>query len=711
MGVKFAKAAAVAGILLVVIGSLHSAAAGPNPNKAPPAAIFVANPYDVTAYPLGSKGDVPPIAVTTDMASPYGIARDSAGRIYVANSATNTITVYAANAGGNVSPLAVIGGSNTGLADPIGVALDATDKIYVLNGSTSSVTIYAPLDASTGVLNETPIATIAGSKTQLLSPADIAVTGGGEIYVANQLGGPRKPRRYAPGVVTVYSAGSNGNVAPTATISGLATALVDPLSIALDSENNIYVANAYGQTDGKKSVAWDSSIVTYPAGSTGNVGFADTVNGLATGIYYPDGLAVDSSGNMYTEGATDAEGISIFAAGSDGNVAPTTTIVGTHTGLVGSNRMVLDSDRNLYVSNSVGGAGGGSVTVYQSGASGDAAPLNTITSDFTGITGGASKIAVDSTGKIYVANLQGNSPGDSITIYSAGSYAVSAPIATISGDNTGLSFPVGVGVDANGKISVLNNNGTVTTYAAGSSGNATPVATLSINSGKNTAATGLAVDRSGKIYVSLTGVVICRRSCHQPNHGEVLVYRPGSDGNAKPAALINGPDTGLASPSAITVDQNGYLYVTNEGPTKASGVETGPGFFLHGTKAGPGSITIYQPGSDGDQKPIATIAGESTKIGFPTGIALDENTNIYVLDGYGGSFGGRIGINTASRSLQRNTIRTGIPKAGSVGLFSKIRILVFAAGGNGDVAPIATISGPYAGLNYPGGIAIGPTGP
>jgi sugar lactone lactonase YvrE len=711
-GLRLQGAAAVAGILLAVISPLRNAAAGPNPNKAPQAAIFVANPHDVTAYPIGSKGDVPPIALTTDMASPNGIARDSAGRIYVANSATNTITVYAANAGGNVSPLAVIGDSNTGLADPIGVALDATDKIYVLNGSTSSVTVYAPLDASTGVLNESPIATIFGSKTQLLSPVDIAVTGGGEIYVANQLGGPDKPRSYAPGVVTVYAAGSNGNVAPTATITGLATDLVDPLSLTLDSENNIYVANAYGQTSGKKSVAWDSSIVTYPAGSTGDVGFVASVNGLAAGIYYPDGLAVDSSGNMYTEGtSTDGQGISIFAAGSYGNVAPTTTIVGADTGLVGSNRMVLDSDRNLYVSNTFGGAGGGSVTVYQPGTSGDAPPLTTIPSDFTGITGGASKLAVDSTGKIYVANLRGNGPADSITIYSAGSYAVGAPIATISGDNTGLSFPVGVGVDANGNISVLNNNGTVTTYAAGSSGNATPVATLSINSGKNTAATGLAVDRSGKIYISVTGVVICRRSCHQPNHGEVLVYRPGSDGNAKPAALINGPDTGLASPSAITVDQNGYLYVTNEGPTKVSGVETGPGFFLHGTKAGPGSITIYQPGSDGDQKPIATIAGESTKIGFPTGIALDENTNIYVLDGYGGSFGGRIGIDTASRSLQRNTIRTGIPKAGSVGLFSKIRILVFAAGGNGDVAPIATISGPYAGLNYPGGIAIGPTGP
>ena len=591
--------------------------------------------------------------------------------------------------------------------------MDASDKIYVLNGAADSVTVYAPLDAGVGLLNETPIATIAGSKTQLLSPADIAVTGGGEIYVANQLGGPRKRRRYAPGVVTVYSAGSNGNVAPTATISGLATGLVDPLSITLDSENNIYVANAYGQTGGKKSVAWDSSIVTYPAGSTGDVGFVGAVNGLATGIYYPDGLAVDSSGNMYTQGtSTVGDGISIFAAGSYGNVAPTTTIVGADTGLVGSNRMVLDSDRNLYVSNSFGGAGGGSVTVYRSGASGNAAPLTTITSDFTGIAGGASKLAMDSTGKIYVANFQGNGRPDSVTVYSAGSYAVGAPIATISGDNTGLSSPIGVGVDANGNISVLDDNGTVTTYAAGSSGNATPIATLSINSGKNTEATGIAVGRSGKIYVSVTGVVICReRSCHQTSPGKVLVYRAGSDGNAKPAALISGPDTGLASPSAVAADQNGYLYVTNEGPAKVPYVVP-VGFSIKVTKAGPGSITIYQPGSDGDQKPIATIAGEITKIVSPTGIALDENTNIYVLNGFGGSLGGgHDSVDTVSQSLQRNTARTGIPKGGSVDTYSKVEILEFAAGGNGDVAPVSSIGGPFTGLNYPEGIAIGPTGP
>src|SRR5215469_8333318 len=268
--------AVLAAILLIIVGFVRDASAGTASRQPPKTAIFVANGYDVTAYPVGATGDVTPIALTTDMANPNGIARDSAGRIYVANSATNTITVYPASASGNASPIAVIGGSNTMLADPIGIALDAIDKIYVLNAFTSGVTIYAPLNGGLGVLNEAPIATIAGRKTQLLSPADIAVTGGGEIYVANHLGGPSKPRRFAPGVVTIYAAGSNGNVAPTA-IRGVATGLVDPFAIALDSANNIYVANDIGST---KLVAWDPSIVAFPAGSTGEAAFFESVNGL-----------------------------------------------------------------------------------------------------------------------------------------------------------------------------------------------------------------------------------------------------------------------------------------------------------------------------------------------------------------------------------------------------------------------------------------------
>lgn len=187
------------------------------------------------------------------------------GRIYLANAPTNTVTVYAANANGNVAPIAVIGGSNTMLASPTGIALDASGKIYVLNdleNRKGSITVYPPLETSTGVLNETPIATIAGSKTLLHNPAGIALDLTGDIYVASESGRRFRPHQsYDGGRVTVYSAGSNGNVAPIATISGTGTGLAYPVSVALDSAHNIYVANLY-TANNKTSLKYSPSITS-----------------------------------------------------------------------------------------------------------------------------------------------------------------------------------------------------------------------------------------------------------------------------------------------------------------------------------------------------------------------------------------------------------------------------------------------------------------
>ncbi|MFZ0033165.1 MAG: hypothetical protein WAK84_14975 [Candidatus Cybelea sp.] len=52
--------------------------------------------------------------------------------------------------------------------------------------------------------------------------------GSNNIYVANEGGGPS-----ARGIVTVYTAGANGDVAPVNTISGSNTGLAEPRGIAI----------------------------------------------------------------------------------------------------------------------------------------------------------------------------------------------------------------------------------------------------------------------------------------------------------------------------------------------------------------------------------------------------------------------------------------------------------------------------------------------
>ena len=188
-------------------------------------------------YPAGSHGDVAPTVTisgtNTGLDTPYGIAVDSSGNIYVADDGdescdgTESVYVYPAKHRRQrrsnrhhrreqhrpVLPVRHRGGFQ---------------RQNLCGGHTSatSVFVYPALGSSTGPLNEAPIATISGSSTGLSEPIGIAVDSSGNIYVADN------GEIFVPGNVFVYSAGSHGNVAPTATISGPLTELAAPLFIA-----------------------------------------------------------------------------------------------------------------------------------------------------------------------------------------------------------------------------------------------------------------------------------------------------------------------------------------------------------------------------------------------------------------------------------------------------------------------------------------------
>jgi hypothetical protein len=338
---KIAKifSAAIAGVLgveMIIFGS-SAARAGTGPD------IFVDNFDYVTAYPIGSSGNLAPLALTADLTYPSSIARDGQGRIYLTNSSTNTITIYAADATGNVPPLAVIGGARTRLANPAGIALDGDEKIYVLNTGTSAITIYSPLGIGTGLLNQAPTAMIAGAKTKLAAPIAIAVDTSGNIYVANQLGGPVvKSQGLALGAITEYSAGSDGNLAPSAIISGVTAGLIQPVTIAVDSERNIYVANTY--TDVGGTFTYQPNISVYSAGSARDAEPIAIITGANTDLNFVVAIALDSARNIYAAGYT-SDGHNIinrYPADSSGNISPAASIVGANTGLNAATAITLD---------------------------------------------------------------------------------------------------------------------------------------------------------------------------------------------------------------------------------------------------------------------------------------------------------------------------------------------------------------------------------
>ncbi|MBI3759555.1 MAG: SBBP repeat-containing protein, partial [Deltaproteobacteria bacterium] len=564
-------------------------------------------------------------------------------------------------------------------------------NIYVLNSGEyirGSITVYPPLEDATGILNEAPIAAIAGGKTLLNIPTGIAVDTSGNIYVTNQRGGPVKRGSHKRGRITVYAAAGNGNIAPIRTIAGMRTGLAYPLSIALDAADNIYVGNFYAADNGGLP-----SITVYAAGSKGNATPTAIITGDSTDLDYLPNIALDSSGNLYAIGFF---GINMYPAGSSGNVSPASTLGGADTLLTGPIGIVLDPDFRLYVLNSYGGpANRGTVTIYPPGSTGDVAPVSTVTSNFTGIYAGAG-IALDASGNIYVAN-ELDLGGGSISIYPAGSYATGPPIAKITGKSTGLSYPVGIAGDSIGNLAVINLNDTITLYPEGSTGDAPPSATINIASDANYYPGGIAIGSRGEIYLANEE----RRRCDRQFCGNVSVYRNGANGDITPSAVIAGPKTKLATPSAVALGPLGNIYVANRGPERCT---SHCGCLPNGR----GSVTVYAPDSNGNASPLSTIGGPSTRIGHPYGITLDSSGNIYVLNEpifkylYACFNTGLGSTNEPADSLAdvNAIINDGAPI-----------LLVFAAGSHGNTPPIAAIGGPLTGLYGPSAIAIGPGNP
>ena len=275
-----------------------SASASPMPTLGP--AIYTTLPSldTVAVYPLASNGNVPSLVGNAAISNPGGIGY-WAGRVYVANVAANSITVYPAGANGSTNPIVTIEGEDTLLDSPTAIAFDSYGNIYVANAGKG---------------------------------------GGGQDSI------------------TKYPAGSSGDAAPVAEIKGDNTKLFSPSGLTVDSSGNIYVANpgliSYAANQ-KPMVQVADSITVYSPSSTGNTAPVRVISGALTRLSSVSGIAVDSSGYIYADSrgveGSQAAGILIFAPGSSGNVAPTMSLNGDCANLNTTGPIALDANANIYV--------------------------------------------------------------------------------------------------------------------------------------------------------------------------------------------------------------------------------------------------------------------------------------------------------------------------------------------------------------------------
>jgi trimeric autotransporter adhesin len=261
-----------------------------------------------TGYP-GYSGDGGQ-ATSAALYSPYGVAVDASGNIYIADSAnyrirmvTKSTGIISTVAGTGSSGYSGDGGQATSAAlySPRGVAVDASGTIYIADTYNNRIRMVTK---STGI-----ISTVAGSGTQgykgdggpatsanLYYPASIAVDALGNIYIADQYNNCIRMVTKSTGIIsTVAGTGYSGYSGD----GGQATsaALYYSCGVAVDVSGNIYIADSSNYRI--RMVTKSTGIISTVAGS-GSYGYSgDGGQATSAALKYPYGVAVDASGNIY----------------------------------------------------------------------------------------------------------------------------------------------------------------------------------------------------------------------------------------------------------------------------------------------------------------------------------------------------------------------------------------------------------------------------
>jgi len=237
--------------------------------------------------------------------NPSGVAVDGSGTVYVADTWNSTIRKV--TPGGVVTTVAglagVIGGgdgmnSQARFIFPQGVAVDKAGNLYVADTWAYTIRKVTPVGTNwvvttlAGWFDRYGFRDGTGTNAVFNLPTGVAVDSTGNVYVSDTLN--HLIRKVTPaGVVTTFAGGAG--LVGSADGTGTAARFYAPTGVAVDSADNVYVADTYNNTIRKITPA---RVVTTLGGLPDNIGTANGT-GSAARFSNPAGLAVDGDGNMY----------------------------------------------------------------------------------------------------------------------------------------------------------------------------------------------------------------------------------------------------------------------------------------------------------------------------------------------------------------------------------------------------------------------------
>jgi hypothetical protein len=333
-----------------------------------PSAARISAGLGPTAPGFSGDGGIASLAA---IHSPQGIAADSFGNVFFADTGNNVVRML--DAFGNITTIAgggtAIGASADGgpataavLSQPTWLAVDTANNLYI--AETGSHVIRRIGLTAGGIISTYAGSYIAGAgdgtsalAATLHSPTGIVLDTHGNLYIAdtgNQL--IRRVDASTGGITTVAGSGATGF--DSVTVKPTDARFNAPTGLALDLAGNLYIADAGNHA--VRMLANGSVSLIAGNGTPGRAG--DGGPASAATLTAPSGLAVDAAGDVLIgdsalgiirrieagTGIIDTIAGSASQAGSYiAGVTPS-----TDTPMNGPTGLALDATQNLYIADS-----------------------------------------------------------------------------------------------------------------------------------------------------------------------------------------------------------------------------------------------------------------------------------------------------------------------------------------------------------------------